>query len=155
MSAFLLNTALFIVTKLWRQLEVLWTDEWISKVWCTVGQSQRERHSPTLTTHEIKRQTLQPSFLGEIYNAEPTEIEVQCSEAEGGSERSSRGTKPQLYKTSSGDQISNTRTHARTYARTHSLLYNWTVQKGQCEAFLVCTHGEKKMAVMKSGRYVN
>lgn len=106
------------------KLEVLWTDEWVSKAWCTVGQSQRERLSPTLTTHEIKRQSLQPSFLGEIYNAEPTKIEVQCSEAEGGSERSSRGTKSQLYKTSSGDQISNTHTHAHTYMHTHSLLYN-------------------------------
>lgn len=101
------------------KLEVLWTDEWVSKAWCTVGQSQRERLSPTLTTHEIKRQSLQPSFLGEIYNAEPTEIEVQCSEAEGGSEMSSRGTKSQLYKTSSGDQISNTtRMHAHTCIHT-------------------------------------
>lgn len=121
MSAFLLNTALFIAAKLWRQLEVLWTDD---KQGVVHSQSQRERHSPTLTAHEIKRQTLQSSSLGEIYNAEPTEIEVQCSEAEGGSERSSRGTKPQFYKTSSGDQISNTRMHARTYVHTHSLLYN-------------------------------
>lgn len=102
------------------KLEVLWTDEWVSKAWCTVGQSQRERLSPTLTTHEIKRQSLQPSFLGEIYNAEPTEIEVQCSRLKG-VQRGPRGVQsPSYTKQFWGPDIQYT--HACTQIHAHTQL---------------------------------